>query len=277
MKRLAILTWCVAAALISARASAAVTAAEADKLGKELTPFGAEKAANADGTIPAYEGNEPALPGWEFGKVRKEYWKYKDEKPLFSIDASNVDKYKDHLDDGQITALKTVKGYRMDVYPTHRNCGITPVYAERTKANATEAKIAADGWSLEHAKTSGVPFPIPKSGIEVMYNIKLRPGAQGSLYHDGTSVISPRPGSDEFTWYQWYLTTYWPTKRADRRMSRTKAMSTSSCITRIPSRPRWPARGSSAPSGRTRIRSSTTTSRGSAGCGVCRLMCSTRR
>ena len=217
MKRLAVLMSCIAAALIGARASAAVTPQEADKLGKELTPFGAEKAGNADGTIPAFEGNEPPLPGWEFGKVRKEYWKYKDEKPLFSIDASNVDKYAAHLTDAQITALKTVKGYRMDVYPTHRNCGITPLYAERTKVNATEAKIGADGWSLEHAKASGVPFPIPKSGVEVMYNVKLRPQAIGAIYNDGTSVISPRPGTSEFTWYQWYLLQYWPTKRADRQ------------------------------------------------------------
>ena len=139
MKRLAYLSLCVVATLISGRAWAAVTPQEADKLGKELTAFGAEKAGNADGTIPAYEGAEAPLPGWEWGKVRREYWKHKDEKPLFSIDASNVDKYKDRLDDGQITALKTVKGYRMDVYPTHRNCGITKEWAVRTKANATEA------------------------------------------------------------------------------------------------------------------------------------------
>jgi len=41
--------------------------------------------------------------------------------------------------------VKTVKGYRDDVYPTHRNCGITKEYAERTKANADRAKIGADG------------------------------------------------------------------------------------------------------------------------------------
>jgi hypothetical protein len=215
MKRLTRVMWCVAAALMSARASAGVTAAEADKLGKELTPFGAEKAGNADGTIPAFEGNDTPLPGWEWGKNRKDYWKFKDEKPLFSIDASNVDKYAAHLTDGQITALKTVKGYRLDVYPTHRTCNITPTYAERSKANALEAKIGADGWSLEHAKTAGIPFPIPKSGIEAMYNVKMRPAGIAVIYNDGTSIISPRPGTSEFTWYQWYLVQYWPDKRAD--------------------------------------------------------------
>src|SRR6195256_1492308 len=217
MKSLTHLICSLASVLIAASAAAAVTPEEADHLGKDLTAFGAEKAGNADGTIPAWEGGDTPLPGWEWGKVRKDYWKFKDEKPLFSIDASNVDKYAAHLTDAQITALKTVKGYRMDVYPTHRNCGITPVYAERTKTNATEAKIGADGWSLEHARASGVPFPIPKSGVEVMYNVKLRPQAIGAIYNDGTSVISPRPGTSEFTWYQWYLLQYWPTKRADRQ------------------------------------------------------------
>jgi hypothetical protein len=177
MKRLAHLICCLATVLIAARASGAVTPEEADHLGKDLTAFGAEKAANADGTIPAWEGGDTPLPGWEWGKVRKDYWKFKDEKPLFSIDASNVDKYAAQLTDGQITALKAVKGYRMDVYPTHRTCAITPTYAERTKANATEAKLAKDGWSLEHARAGG---------------------------------------TNDFTWYQWYLEQYWPSKRSDK-------------------------------------------------------------
>src|SRR5579864_1525956 len=109
MKRFASFVVPIAAALIFVPALAGVTPQEADRLVKDLTPVGAEKAGNADGTIPAYEGTDAPLPGWEWGKVRSQYWKYKDEKPLFTIDASNVDKYAAHLTDGQITALKTVK------------------------------------------------------------------------------------------------------------------------------------------------------------------------
>jgi len=36
------------------------------------------------------------------GKGPPDYWKYRTKSPLFSIDASNVDKYAAHLDDGQI-------------------------------------------------------------------------------------------------------------------------------------------------------------------------------
>ena len=46
----------IAAALsvaLSSTAMAAVSQAEADKLGNSLTPLGGEAAANADGSIPA--------------------------------------------------------------------------------------------------------------------------------------------------------------------------------------------------------------------------------
>lgn len=202
--------------LLSGAALAAVTPQEAEKLGQELTPVGAEKAGNAEGTISPWEGNDTPRAGWEWGKNRFDFWKYKDDKPLFSIDASNVDKYKDHLTDAQITALKGIKDYRMDVYPTRRTCAVTPTLAERSKANALEGKIGADGWSLEHARTAGVPFPIPKAGVEVMYNAKERPQSIGTTWNDGTSVISPRPGTDDFTWYQWLQYFYWPTQKAER-------------------------------------------------------------
>jgi hypothetical protein len=45
-----------AAFAFSGAATAAVSAAEAAKLGKELTPVGAERAGNKDGTIPAFVG-----------------------------------------------------------------------------------------------------------------------------------------------------------------------------------------------------------------------------
>ncbi|MDM4769460.1 DUF1329 domain-containing protein [Solimonas sp. SE-A11] len=52
----------VAAAMFSGPASAVVSAAEAGKLGKELTEVGAERAGNKDGTIPAYVGKASFSP-----------------------------------------------------------------------------------------------------------------------------------------------------------------------------------------------------------------------
>jgi len=211
------------AALLGAAAGtqAAVSVQEAEHLGRDLTAIGAEQAASADGGIPAYEGHEAPLPGWSWGKVRAPYSRYKDEKPLATIDAANVEAHAAHLTEAQVTALKTVAGYRMQVYPSHRTCNIDPVYAERSRQNATEAKIGADGWTLEHAKTAGVPFPIPKSGVEAMYNSRMKALGVGFRVEGGTTMISPIPGSKDFTSYVWNLVTYLPSQNA--QMASTEA------------------------------------------------------
>jgi len=85
-------------AACSGGALAAVSEAEAAKLGKELTPVGAERAGNKDGSIPEFKGGTPK------GKHKLDEPRadpFAAEKPLFSIDASNVDKYKDKLSAGR--------------------------------------------------------------------------------------------------------------------------------------------------------------------------------
>lgn len=193
-----------------------MTPEEADRLGKDLSAIGAEKAGNADGSIPALGEGDAPLPGWELNKTRRKFYRFKDDKPLYSIDASSADSHAALLSEGQLHALKSVPGYRMDVYPSHRACGIDPVYAERTRQNAVEAAVGPDGWSLAHARTAGAPFPIPKSGVEAMYNSQLRPQGLGFQLDNGTTTISPEPGSKEFTHYVWEETMYWPSLRAER-------------------------------------------------------------
>lgn len=154
----------------------AASSADLSKLGNELTPIGAEKAGNADGSIPAWSGGLIQAPaGWSRGKGDP----YASEKPLYSIDASNVAKYQNSLPEGQVALIKTYPGYRLDVYPTHRSCAIPSEVAERSKAYAGQARIGSDGWRLEQAVGAAVPFPVPQSGIEVMWNYKLRYMAKG--------------------------------------------------------------------------------------------------
>ena len=111
----------LAAALAACLLGAAHQAIAADlaQLDK-LTPSGAEKEGNKEGTIPAWQGAEAPLPGWEWGKLRQSYWKHKDEKPLLTIDASNADKYADKLTAGQLAMLKQRKDYRMEVFQIGR-------------------------------------------------------------------------------------------------------------------------------------------------------------
>ncbi|EIK52899.1 hypothetical protein YO5_04469 [Stutzerimonas stutzeri TS44] len=154
---------------------AAVSPEEAKQLGNELTPFGAIKAGNAEGTIPAYEGGLTTAPA-DF-KPDSGFWAdpFKDEKPLFRIDASNADQYADKLSDGQKHLLKkNPETWYMDVYPSHRTAAYPEKVMEATVRNATACNTYNDGLSIEPECRGGLPFPIPKTGNEVMWNQLLR-------------------------------------------------------------------------------------------------------
>lgn len=184
--------------------------ADVARLGHDLTPAGAVKAGNKDGTIPEFSGVSKPLPGWSFGKVRADYWQYKSEKPLFIIDASNVDKYADKLTPGQIQMLKQVKGYTMPVYPSHRECGLPEAVEQNTKDGVLKASIATNGWSLQNATLPGVPFPIPETGIQVMWNWLVGYQGAASEYESGYTYVSPRPGSSNPIITRYSQLTYYP-------------------------------------------------------------------
>jgi hypothetical protein len=180
------------AAVASGSAIAAVSEAEAARLGKDLTPVGAEKAGNKDGSIPEWTGGITSAPaGWKARQKRID--PFKADKPLYAIDASNVDKYKDKLSEGQMALVKTLKGYRMDVYPTRRSCGFPDFVYERTRTNARESKLAANGWGLEKALGAAVLFPIPKTGAEAVWNHKLRYMGEGRAEFYST-IFSTKSG-----------------------------------------------------------------------------------
>ena len=197
------IAWAVSMIAV-ATASAAVTEQEAAKLGKELTPVGAERAGNKDGTIPEWTGGMTTAPaGWKAGQKRID--PYAADKPLFSIDASNVDKYRDKLSEGQVALVKQIKGYRMDVYPTRRSCGFPDFVYERTRTNATTAQLAGNGWGLEKGIGAAVLFPMPKTGAEAVWNHKVRYMGEGRIEHYST-IFSAKGGDftplvqDQWTW-----------------------------------------------------------------------------
>jgi hypothetical protein len=162
-------------------AHAAVSADEARQLGTSLTATGAEKGANKDGTIPAYTGGLTTPPaGFKPGGVVRPD-PFASEKPLFAIDAKNMNQYAEKLTEGSKALLKGFPGYRMDVYPTHRTVAFPKTVVDNTLANATRAKTTDGGVGIQNAY-GGVPFPIPKDGYEVMWNHLLR--------HSGQAYVS---------------------------------------------------------------------------------------
>jgi hypothetical protein len=166
----------IAAALATAfagQAMAAVSADEAKQLGTTLTLTGAEKGANKDGTIPAFTGTPVAAPAaFKAGSgIRPD--PFASEKPRAVITGKNVGEYADKLTEGTKELLKRHAGYRVDVYPTHRTAVLPKQVLDNAQKNATGAKTAEGGLVLENAYP-GVPFPIPKTGNEAMWNHLVR-------------------------------------------------------------------------------------------------------
>lgn len=161
----------------------------------DLTPVGAEKGANADGSIPAWTGGDLKAPaGWQPLTPRPD--PYASEKPLFSISKANLAQYKANLTAGQVELLNTLPGYRIDVYPTHRSCGYPDFVYQNSQENLKTAKVAANGYELAAAKPAGFPFPQPKTGVEALWNYKLRWMGEGRIEPNYTLLSPGRGGSD---------------------------------------------------------------------------------
>lgn len=159
------------ALLLAGPALAAVSADEAAKLKTTLTPLGAERAANKDGTIPAWTGGlTKASPGFKPGDARPD--PFAAEKPLFSINAKNMAQHDAKLSDGVKALMKKYPDFRIDVYPSHRTAAAPQWVYDNTFKNATRAKLVDNGHGTEGAY-GGTPFPIPKDGYEVFQNHRL--------------------------------------------------------------------------------------------------------
>ncbi|MDH1109329.1 DUF1329 domain-containing protein [Pseudomonas otitidis] len=171
MRKTLLQSTALALSLLASQVMAAVSADEAAQLGTTLTPLGAEKAGNADGSIPAWTGGI----GKDAGAVDAKGFladPFANEKPLFTITAQNVDQYKDKLSDGQVAMLKRYpETYRIPVYPTHRTVNVPQAVQDAAKKSALYVQPINDGNGLAHfAESRYYAFPIPKSGVEVIWN-----------------------------------------------------------------------------------------------------------
>ncbi len=147
---------------------AAVSSQEAAELGKSLTPMGAERAGNQAGTIPAWTGGYNIdMPGSEHKKLNED--PYPQDKVLYSISQGNMDKYAGQLTNSVKRLLQTYPEYRLDVYPTHRSASAPDWLYQYTRENAVTAELKNNDKSVINAY-GGVPFPIPKTGGEVVWN-----------------------------------------------------------------------------------------------------------
>jgi hypothetical protein len=161
------------AALWTTAASAAVSADEAKQLGTTLTPVGAEKAGNKEGTIPEWTGGLTTPPAtFQKGSgIRPS--PFPDEKPRLVIDSKNAAQSADKLTEGTKELLKRFPTMRVDVYPTHRVVVFPKKVTDNAAKNVIGAKSVNGGLGIE-GMLPGIPFPIPKSGYEAMWNHLMR-------------------------------------------------------------------------------------------------------
>ena len=194
------------AALLAAAAAvpaawSAVSAEEAARLKTDLTPLGAEKAGNKDGSIPAWTGGYTTpIPGFKNGGKRPD--PFASDKLLYQVTAKNMDQHADQLTEGVKAMLKKYPdSFRVDVYPTRRTAAAPQWVYDNTAKNAVKAELK----DLVPANAyGGIPFPIPKSGAEAMWNHSLRwrgeawhvavKGIQGTA--DGKHVITAIASGD---------------------------------------------------------------------------------
>jgi hypothetical protein len=151
-------------------ALAKLSDAEVARLGADLTPVGAEKAGNKDGTIPAWTGGLCSAPsGWAPAKGYVD--PFPNDAVKFTITKANAAQYKDKLTPGTLAMLQKYDNFKMPVYETRRTaCYPQSVYDE---VKQFAGKLDLEGFGISGGR-SAVPFPIPKNGLEAIWNHQQR-------------------------------------------------------------------------------------------------------
>lgn len=187
---------------ISLQVGAAVSPEQAARLGNDLTPVGAEKAANADGSIPAWDGGfDEAFSGDRFVDP------FAADKPLMTITAANMEQHKDKLTPGQMAMLaKYPDSYKMNVYPSRRTAAFPQHVYDLAAKNAVNAKLVDGGNGIENFEET-LPFAIPQNGIEAIWNHVTRYRG-GSV--ERTLVQVPVHRNGDFTPVRFYERLVWP-------------------------------------------------------------------
>ncbi|MGH9885074.1 MAG: DUF1329 domain-containing protein [bacterium] len=167
-----------------------MSAAEAARLGGELTPMGAERAGNAAGTIPAWTGGITTPPSG-FVPGEREVDPYPDDPVLYTITAEDIDAHAGVLSDGQKALLRAYpETWHMNVYPTRRSASFPEWVYAAVRENATHARVVLEGKGSVADARIGPPFPIPNSGVEAIWNHLLRwRGARVDL-SDGSAAVT---------------------------------------------------------------------------------------
>ena len=166
---------------------AAVSETDAARLGKDLTPLGAEMTGRTDGSIPAWTGGITTPPaGYHAGDHHPD--PFAGDQPLYTITPGNASQYEARLTPGTMALLKAYPDYKLIVYPSRRSASNPQRVYDATRSNATAARLVSGGNGISGAIV-GVPFPIPQSGLEVVWNFLTRYRGIAAVRHIGQAAV----------------------------------------------------------------------------------------
>ncbi len=162
------------------------TAPDIARLGNDLTPVGAEKIGNGK-DIPSWGGGLKQSKNHQAGEFHNN--PYYREKPLFTINKENMAEHKKRLSLGSQKLLEQFPSMELPIYPTHRSASYPDYVYEGIKNNASTAELMKFGSGVSGARISS-PFPIPKTGVEVLWNHTLRFRGQSINYEAATVHVN---------------------------------------------------------------------------------------
>ncbi len=159
-------------------------------LGGALTPMGAIRAANAQGTIPEWSGGMTEMPRL-FTAGRHHPDPFVDDARWFTVRAEELDRFAMRLSAGQRELLRRhPDSFEMPMYLTRRTAAAPQRIYDATIANARRARLTENGLAVTGAEV-GIPFPVPADGAQAMWNHILRWRGIAVRRFDGIAVPEP--------------------------------------------------------------------------------------
>jgi len=175
--------------LVTSSALAEISASEAERLGQDLTPMGAEQAGNEAGTIPAWDGGITGAPaGFESGGHHPD--PFAEDDIQFTVTRDNMSQHADKLTEGHKAMLEQYGDtFKMNVYPTRRSASYPQRIYDATRQVATTARLTENGNGVTGAVV-GIPFPLPDNGLEAIWNHILRFRGVSAKRHIGQAPVT---------------------------------------------------------------------------------------
>ena len=179
---------------VAASGYAAVGSEDFSRLGlegTELTPVGAVRAGNAEGTIPAWK-NTPIKAPSRFKPGTFHLDPFATDKVKFTISSSNYHQHTGKLTDGQVKMFEEYPDYFMNIYQTRRSAVYKPYVYKAALQNARKAESykAKNGRLGFNNAVIAWAFPIPKNGDEAFLNQATRPRQPWIDSWDNTAAVT---------------------------------------------------------------------------------------